>query len=638
MKFSISKYIGILSSLAFACMAAGLMVSCRQDGIFSSGSEDLRDVYLDFTGEMFDVTEAKTRALSQSPIPVEPNDFDVEFFVEVYDSSYQGEGDNSKFGAYKVDPSGKGGVLTYDGPIDEKLNWYNATDEHNFWSWTLPWISVDGLFTDDPNNPGAPDNIGKDRPETTDPSNGATERQPEFAKYLSDYPVRLRLRNTLFDQFYYEEHEGGKVDSTWIEGSWGNGYFLEKFIATHTVQEENSNKEYPEFHPLDYNFKVNGPEVPLQFKHLVSKIALRSLTFYAASGAQITNYQANITFINMPTEFTFYPHPNKVGKDGEIVEYTKVAGVPVNGDPIVVTDPTSANPNGGITFGFTNPADLLPKEDMDNKTQYRDKFYICPEIDFSKVSFMVEVSDQSHMQRGQYYGDFSTVVFDRTPASDYDNPNISGGERIDDSTILHAGEVMYFDLVVRESGGGGYRIYVQPWSDRTEQKTKHYPHPGIYEAGQAAELGTTSLTDSELWSSRFEMYGDGFTNDDDPENPYEGSPQWPDHLGIFHQYADIEINGKTFNVNQNFIYDGMGYELSFRNTTDESTVVTVGKMRDIYLTMGDYTIYIDPEGWICKLNATTGKYERTNQQMTPEEDACKYEIDLKTATLLSAKK
>lgn len=640
------KYTGIV----LGASGALLLSACQQEilnngpGNFYSG-----DPLLEFKGMINDTPGASSRALTQTPVNVEPNEFDGFFYIQVNDPDYHNpdkpewEGQNlSTFGQYKVPPTGNGGVLEFKGEQEDKPNWYTIDDDHYFWSWTLPWTEAkatkgvefltwgddvdpetgivkatsraDDIDDDgddnngDPNDPNDPD----------DPNDTPSFTPVDPYQYLNARPIRVKLRDTSAKEFNYRvdtiKDEEGKVirvekDSTWIDGSWGNGYFLEKFVGA---------KSGP------YDFRHNGVEVPLQFRHLMSKISLRSLLFQKADGSTDEDIQANITFINMPTEFTLYPHPTQEDYDKE---HPTNPYIQVDGPPIVVTNLESANPNGGIMYGFTNPIDMLAELHPDEKVQYRDKFYICPEVDFSKVSFKVEFLDGYHMSKGEYYGDFASVVFEREPGTDYDNPYLDAeGNRVNDATILHAGETMYFDMIVKEYGGGGYSIYVRGWSTRPQQTAKHYTHRGIYVEGEATELIGTSST----WENKFDLYGDGFL-DGQNEPP---TPSNPGHLGVFHQYNDLDMGNRTsFNLDKNYVLNGMGHLLKFTPGNTTTTTLTIGKMFDVWLEMNGYTVFIDEEGWICTYNEETGKYERNGQQLNLDADKDTFTIDLATGTI-----
>ena len=619
-----------------ACLSQ--LASCQQD-VFIEKNVFGEEPTLEFSATVSEIQGLPTRDLTQTPVNVEPNEFDGYFYIQVNDPTYKAdtpgavETNASKFGYYKVPEGGNGGVLEYKGEEAVKPNWYNIDDAHYFWSWTLPWTEAAanngvvfetwGEDTDDngivvrssrgddeggngetgENGNGGDENDGED--DDNEPGNDTPVYEPVNPLiYLNTSPIRIKLKDTNAAEFRYIRSEE-ENDSSWQAGSWGNGYFFEKFIGA---------KSGP------YDFRTNGIEVPLQFRHLMSKISIRSLLFYRADGTTVEDLKANITFINMPDEFTFYPHPDHDGTLGEDDQYMKQ-----DGPPIVVTNQSSAKPNDGIMFGFTNPIDLLPEEDPDNKVQFRDKFYICPEVDFSNVSFKVEILGGEFMNRGEYWGDFSSVAFERTPGTDYDNTKPDDGPYIDDSKVLHAGETMYFDLIVREYGGGGYTIYVRNWSTRPQQQTKHYPHPGIYVDGEATELIGTSQTSQ----AKFDLYGDGFL--DGKKDP--ATPQLPDHLGVYHLYNDLDMGNRTsFPLDKEYVLNGMGHILKFSPTSD-TTTLTIGKMIDIYLEVNGYTIYIDMEGNICTLNKETGKYQPNGQQIGLNDNKSSYTLNLATGEL-----
>lgn len=607
----------VVASLGFS--------SCRQDDLMNY--YDNRDVLpsLSFKAIVKDDYKRDTRALSQTPEIIQANDFPGKFYIETFapnyneeHPNYDEEKKNPQFGTYIVPTNGSGGMLSYDGPVGDpnKPNWVDIDEAHYFWAWNVPWMepatftpgSGDGSGDsgdDSGQGEGGDDNSGDevgsragDDP-SAEPGDPGDQPGVNTPYSPSSAPLTLTLQNTVVDEYNFN-------DSTWNEGSWSNGRVLETFIGA---------KSGP------YDFRHNGPEVPLQFRHLMSKISLRSLKFVAASGNTLENLKANITFVNMPTTFTFYPHPSQ--DDFERLKDTNPYIRP-DGAPIVVTDFTSADPKGGLTFAYTDPEkdiDLTP----DQSIPWRDKFYICPEIDFSKLEFYVIILDDRYNKRGEYWGDFSTVAFERNQGMDYDSPTDSDGNPIDDTTVLHAGETMYFDLLVKESGGGGNRIYVQPWSERDNGPTKHYPHRGIYGKGDADDLASANADQS--WQTKFELYGDGFTDGSDSPD----IPEMPDHIGIFRMYGDVSrSNGvMSFPVGAGYVLNGMGYTMEF-NPTSETWDITIGNMVDIYIKVGEYTIYIDPNGVIYQYDASANKYMPTGSVINIHDSTSSYKIDIRT--------
>lgn len=626
-KLKSRKVAGLL--LPLFCMA--VISSCKNEDLNEPGrvpdysgtraSVDFKATVLE--GAVVDPEEP--RNLTQTPFNVEAYAYPGNFYIEIWDPylpDYK-EGDtpptiepgvdapkeNPQFNTYFVPTGGNGGMLQYKGDVDDTPNWCNIEDDHYFWSWTLPWEDPQPEVAPEPE----PDPEPEPEPEPDD--SGISRAEPETPEtdeeYVPSYmPVTFKLQDTYMKEYTYDTET-----DEWIpnEGCWQNGKILETFVGA---------KSGP------YNFRANGPEVPLQFRHLVSRISLRKLMFYGSDGTEHDEFQADITFINMPTQFTFYPHPNRTDDDGEIVPETIVQGLNTNAAPIVETDFNSADPNAGITFAFTNPTPL-PEDKMpfDEQSDLRDQFYICPEIDFSQVQFKVtlyEVADK-YTNRGEYWGDFSNIVFERDPGIDYDNPMDEGNPDSykDDSKVLHAGEVMYFDMQVRQSGSGGGTIYLNGWTGRT-RPSLHYPHKGIYQSGQASDLAGTGMT----WPQKFEMYGEGYL--DDRETP--STPSYADgHLGVFHQYGDLDVgNRTTFPIDANYVLDGMGYILKFSPTSTSTTTITIGKMIDIYIEINDEMIYIDPEGFIKKYNPSTNTYVDTGYQIDLNSSKASYSIDVKT--------
>ncbi|MCH5223160.1 MAG: hypothetical protein J1E82_03895, partial [Muribaculaceae bacterium] len=610
-----------------ALLTAAIFSSCMNDNLGDNPNYSSSNPTLNFSATVLEGSDdADTRALTQTPFNIEAAAFPGNFYIEIWDPSlpFSDDGDsqdppvdpgddgiplskeNPQIETYFVPTGGNGGMLQFQGEKIDTPNWCNIDDDHYFWSWTVPWEDPEPQEPDngDNGNSGDSGNTGEtppDNPGTRDDENSGNVE----SEYVPTYePIKVTLKDTYMDQYEY-------VDSKWVpkEDCWENGRVLEQFIGA---------KSGP------YDFRHNGPEVPLQFHHLVSKISLRSLMFYGSDGSEHDEFSADIMFINMPTEFTFYPHPNHTDEEGKIIEETKVDGVEKDGAPIVVTNFDSADPNGGLMFAFTNPTPL-PEETMpwDDQSELRDQFYICPDIDFSKVQYKVtlyQVADK-YVNRGEYWGDFSSIVFERAPGTDYDNPKDPDNpdSYVDDSRILHAGEVMYFDLIVKQSGGGGTSIVVDVWRNRT-RPALHYPHPGAYTDGQIKDLAGTSMT----WAAKYELYGDGFFDG-------QNTPATPNyatgHLGVFHVYGDVSVgNTTTMSGDANYVIDGMGYNVTFEPTSTTETVVTIPKMIDVYITINGYSIYIDSEGNVFQYNESTNSYMPTGSQIDLTSNKATYKI------------
>lgn len=323
------------------------------------------------------------------------------------------------------------------------------------------------------------------------------------------------------------------------------------------------------------NYKDNGTYVELVFRHLVSKIEINKLSMIDGPHTIVNNLKAEITFYGMPRSATFYPHPSAaVGRSGEW-----------DGWPIVVANkPTIADLDEEECLTYFIPED--PKGEID------DIFYVCPELDFSNMIFRIDIKDERYADRSSYYGNFNNVKFVRIPGNDYDEGN--------DEKILHAGEVMHLVIELYPGMGPGLSVVIDDWStDKSSGRDAvHHSHPGIYSDSEAQDLidvfGKSSYTDAEVQNLK-ELYGD------------------PDNENKFLIYEDITIKGDKFPVGKGYEIDGLGHTITM---TPSNNVVTVGLIKDVYITDGKNTIWIDPDGVVWKQNADTKQFEKTTYKLT----------------------
>lgn len=583
-----SKDIVKAGRLLFAGIAAMSLWSCQSDIL-----DDGADIEVPADGIVFKATinngprlQTRKGELTQEPELVTHSRFPDNFYIEIDAQDIDGQPKN-EIGTYVV-PSGFQGQLGVKGDATP-LNWFNANSMHNFWSWTVPWLS-DGTEPD-PDDTTDPD----DKTEPTDPTNptpgtgdGMKTRADESEIYTpSTEPLTLTLADTHYDEYN-------------TEGSWNNGEILETFVGAQSGP---------------YSYKQNGRDVPLQHQHLMSKIVIESITFNAADGSTHYDITGEISFINMPNKFTFYPHPTEDG-----TPKTDNALMKKDGPPIVVTDQSTASPNSGLTFAINNPPDT---------TQF-DEFYICPEIDFSEVEFKVKVNNpegESWGSRGEYWGNFKNVTFERVDNVDYD---VADGT---DDTVLHAGEVMYFNLILQQYGGGGTSIYIRNWNSGPINTTKHYPHNGLYTEADLRALVGNNNKSAEQWDEQFELLGDGTTKDEPEtlypdEYPGEKNPYADKEFGIFKLYGNATMGSYTMYVGKGYVLDGMGYTVNMTPPASNPNYdrLVLGNMRDIYINMGDFSIYVDPNGWIYFYDYDSGEYIISDMQL--DGSYTTYTIDL----------
>lgn len=498
----------------------------------------------------------ETRDWTNPPVEVNWVDYENQDFYILEKGLDDNSSEDSDVAVYGV-PYQAAGQLTFkEGHTEEKLNWFSVEGDHEFWSWTLPWV-----------------------------------KEKERQANLNSNPIHFDLKDTYVDEF-----DSSAEVWDWKEGSFANGKILEQFLGA---------KSGP------YNFKLNGEEVPLEFRHLMSKIYVNVLQF---NGANNEDIQCEITFLDVPKGFTLYP----VSED--------------NGAPKVIGDVT--NPDDGITYTIVNPV-LDPSIPPEYQERYM--MYVCPEIDFSNIEFVIKVYDKypgedgqkgEKNARGTYWGNFKNLNFKRTPGTDYDEGS--------DEKILHAGEIMYMDLYIYQFGFGGGSFGVAGWNTAMTNIFTHHPHPGIYERADLMVLNGTSTTNMEQY---YQLYGDGdstqYADEEELDYPFYLNSEIP--FKVFKLYGNITTNSAGFGYRRYYMLDGNGYTLTYNlNSTNvstgaHSTQYHIGNCRDIYLTNTDGTIYIDKSGKVYWYNAETNTYEFKGSQIDGSADY--YYIDFATGLI-----
>ncbi|MCH5221699.1 MAG: fimbrillin family protein [Muribaculaceae bacterium] len=361
---------------------------------------------------------------------------------------------------------------------------------------------------------------------------------------------------------------------------YSNNKILEKFIGAKTGP---------------YDYLNHGKYVDLTFFHLVSKIKIGTLSLIKTDGSIEKHLKADITFINMPTTATFYPVPS----DPERGPYV---------------EPGEPNPDNGITYY------------IDNDAVGTDVFYICPEVDFSTLDFKIKLNNAEYAGYDTYYGTFADVEFVRKSGNDYDIGD-------SDKYTLHAGEMMTLNITLIPGIGPGMRLIITDWSTEQPNESQYHSHPGIYSDSELQDLinAFTSQKDynypPEYIESLFEMYGE----------------IGPDGTKYFPLFDNVTTSSNIFPVYKGYTIDGRGHTI-YMNTNYGSNshfgysqrYYNIGSCRDIYLAdlNGNYSIYIDSDGYVWLYNDETGDYDRTDNKLEPLEDPYKsYDISAETGTV-----
>lgn len=380
--------------------------------------------------------------------------------------------------------------------------------------------------------------------------------------------------------FYSSSDESGYAE-------YKNNEILEKFIGA---------KSGP------YSYENNGKYVDFTFNHLVSKIKIGTFQLIEANGSIQKNLKADITFIGMPSDATFYPHP----EDGSA--------------PYV--EPGEAEENTGVIFYIANDV-------------ASDYFYICPEIDFRQINYQVKLRNEEYVNAAIdiYYGTFDNVVFQRTAGTDYDQ-----GEGEDD-TILHAGEMMTLNITLIPGIGPGLAVTIDKWStedfdkDSKDDETLYHAEPGMYSDSEVKGLvDLFSGMDNNNFCERLnemerlmELYGE--------EVDMDGIMQ-----KVLYLYENVTINSNIFPIYKEYLLNGMGHVITMNTNYGNgngffggnTTYFNIGPVRDVYLSnpQGTVRLYIDPDGWVYTYNANTNAYTKSEYQLTELDGNTKgYDID-----------
>ena len=524
-----------LKTLLFSVSLVFLFSQCNEE---SPRFLNQGDVALSFTGKVEHSSGINSRALTQEPIDVNYNDFgDTSFFIymEGKDTNQQ---EMDKIGVYWV-PSGFQGMLEARTGFTA-LNWFSPGEKHNFWSWTVPWENHTTPSSDDDNDTGGSDTEGIYVPEDTN-------------------PVEIVFQDCMV----------GKSNN-----GWNNGGVLENLVGATSAQA--------------YDYIDDGEYVPLQFRHLVSKIVLGTFSMVGNSGEIVRTLQANITFMGMPNRAVLFPRPadNADGSTNRPYVAINQNNPYGNSDDDQFSEPAERFSNYDLDYGLTFA--------INNKTGQQDVFYVCPELDFDKMEFMVEICNEdgtvnpTYGTKGAYFGDFQSVTFTRKGDEDY---NDGDGK---DTKILHAGEVMTLNMTLYQEGGPGIGITIGKWNTEAGQKAQHHVHPGIY----------GNIDGEELWN----LFTEGDLNEVNNRfvEDLDASPK------VVHIYHDVNLPYNDFPVPEGYMIDGMGFTLTLSPNAEGT--VNIGPMRDIYITDGENMIYIDKAGniWIPDSN---GEFIKTDSNI-----------------------
>lgn len=543
-------------------------------------------------GAMLDRSGSVVTRSSGERIPVNPDDFGETSFYIYERGTYKDTDNPDGYPKASVRPywleSGTQGQLDIRiGFEADKLNWFAADTKHLFWSWTWPLKEKDysGVDID-------------------------TAPEDEAIIFIdSDFPLPEDKNGNDGDP------AGGNAKDGSDAQLWRNGEALERLVGAVT--------ERP------YIFNEDGRYVPLTYKHLVSRIILGEFVLVDNTGASQRNLMARITFYGMPKRAMFFPLPDDDSEGNSVAPYVIIDPTDPYGTSKDADVLTPESETRGKTFGYDLSQYLtfyITNEGGDNTNTgtnpdadanvHRDMFYICPGVDFTHLEYKVEfveydkdaktyIPHSKYGNRGGYFGNFKSVQFKR---------ETEGSDQPVTDRVLRAGEEMVLNMTVYEKSGPGAGVWIRNWDSEKLKSATHHEHKGIYSDAEAAAfrdvIGNNGTT-KEQKDDTYYIYGE----DEDINN--DGTDEH-----VVRLYNDVTLSSNHFRLYDNgdvkYILDGMGFTLTFTNTSTVNPapyeLFYIGNVRDIYVSNGIYTIYINPEGVICRMSEETGKYEPTDER------------------------
>lgn len=494
--------------------------------------------------------------------------------------------DGNETGTYTskyVIPSGYKGALlpkevkNEEGEVVEShptLNWHNREGDHTLWSWTTPWDNSADTETGD--------------------------------------------IDIIFEDTYIKDAIYTSSNMQFQPGSWANGKALKQSVGTVAG-------------PM--RFVDKGQFVTLQYRHLMSLIMLGQFVIVDNSTAtSASNLRGNITLYGLPRNATLHTTPTTTDANGNIVPTYPY---------VTMSEDFDYNPAEGVTFAITNSSRAVKGDNnssiynpfLSYSTNIYDEWYICPEVDLSRLSFKIEIWEYvtnvgwkvstKYGENGAFYGDFSNIQLTRTPGSNYDSPD--GG----DATILHAGEYLFLGFNLSTKGNPSIMGVISDWSNTTQDRgASKYDKDGLYTIRETQDLSEVMNSgDRGKIDEYFGVYGSGERTSDNPDDPY-----YDEDLGIFKLYEDIGYTGtgqssttgstakmSAIYVADGYVLDGMGHMVNMSTSSPK-----IGNIRNVYLrsytasystSTGEYfyyeyIVYIDKSGQVWKVDPVT--YEQTD--------------------------
>ena len=511
--------------LCLSLLAALTVLTACQDDITHGAADEVGPIK--FGGWLRQNAKVNSRAEGLDSAYITTDPFNMDFYIELNcEDASAPNGMFIEYGTYVI-PSGYEGQLWAKMNTPE-LNWHSLTAKHTFYAWNLTWD-----------------------PDASDETQIVPWTENSSFNPLNNDPIPVL--------FYNSEGEEGYAQ-------FRNNQYLENFIGAKTQP---------------FAYKSHGKYVDMTFYHLASRINVANFILIESNGAIQENLKANITFINMPTKATFYPHPTNNSR-------------PCISGPV-------ADENVGLTYYIINSPNPNDK----------DIFYVCPEIDFRNIDYKIQLTSDAYKDYDTYYGNFDNVEFIRTEGWGYDKADGSDGK------VLHAGEEMTLNITLIPGKGPGLSVVISPWSTDKPTDSQYHTYPGIYTEAELNELralflGLMSETDTatlDKLAQLFALYG--VTVDD---------------LKYFMLYDNLTLTGNEANIFpvwKEYILNGLGHTITMKTNTGNywgtgnKPYFNTGPVRDIYFTdpNGNNTIYIDKDGFVWVTDKETGQLVKTTNQL-----------------------
>lgn len=532
-----------------------------------------------------------TRA-NNSIYDIEPQFYSCDFFVREKGL----DDDNIQkilFGKYIVQSGYSGTLIPKAG--EPSLNWLSRDKDHNFSIFTVPF--------------------------QTDfkPTEAIVNKGIELVFHDTDITTDL---------------VSGSSAPSWASSSWKNGECLEQLIGGQTDRK--------------YNFNADGMYVPVTLRHLVSKIMVKQMKVVDNStGNSYLGLKGKITLYGLPDRATYYPA--ELTGDGE-----------VKNPYVIMPSNWTYDQSKGVTYTITNYNKRYDWEGTTSTPSYyttydfRDCWYVCPEVDLSKLSFKIELFEfvngewiphRTRGTHGAFYGDFKNIKLSRsTTGSNYDDPNNTTDTKYD-ATILHAGEYLSLNMTLNEKGAPVIRGEIYSWWSGYDRYGSCYVEQGIYSFTDLEEFNSNMKNNNPDDLDEYFTVAGARDTGDDPEGEY---PDYKDIFGeeqrVFEIFDDLGKEDPVpqsssqnryyvgdITVQNGYILDGKGHTLNVCGTEKYSSSngyeylpkMQIGNVRDVYLHFyyrtgtapnymyEEYMIYIDKMGQVYTVDVENGTYVET---------------------------